>query len=51
MDKYVKIKQISTGEVVETMGPMDEHRAERVTSGASINMNHEEYEVVIEDEE
>lgn len=46
---YVKIIRKSDDEVVEKMGPMPEGRAERVARGASINLNHDEYHVAIEE--
>lgn len=42
---YVEIYNYHNGEVVETMGPMPESRAERVMNGALINLNHKEYSV------
>jgi hypothetical protein len=40
---YVEIVKKATGEVVQRMGPMLERKADRVESGASINLNHDEY--------
>jgi hypothetical protein len=40
---YVEIVKTSSGEVVERMGPMSERKADKVESGASINLNHEKY--------
>jgi hypothetical protein len=40
---YVEIVNTKTDEVVKRMGPMSERKAEKVESGASINLNHEEY--------
>ncbi len=43
MEYYVEIYRKSDGEIQERMGPMPERRAERVESGANINLNHENY--------
>ena len=40
---FVEIVKASSGKVVERMGPMSERKADKVESGASINLNHEEY--------
>jgi hypothetical protein len=40
---FVEIINKATGEVVEKMGPMSEREADKVKSGASINLNHDEY--------
>ena len=40
---FVEIVKASSGKVVERMGPMSERKAYKVESGASINLNHEEY--------
>lgn len=40
---YVEIVKASSGEVVKRMGPMSERQADKVESGASINLNHKEY--------
>ena len=42
-DCYVEIVKTDTGEVVKRMGPMSERKAERVESGANINLNHDGY--------
>lgn len=44
---FVEISSKSTGEIVKRMGPFDERKADRVASGASINMNHEDYRVTV----
>ena len=46
----LKVKHISTGEIVKTLGPMSERKAEKVTMGLLINMNRDEYCVVEEEE-
>lgn len=45
MDKqcYVEIVRDKDGEVMERMGPMPAHRADRVESGANINLNHKDF--------
>jgi hypothetical protein len=40
---FVEIINKSTGEVIKKMGPMSEGKADKVESGASINLNHDEY--------
>ena len=40
---YVEIVNTKTGEVVKRMGPINERAADRVESGAMINLNHAEY--------
>ena len=40
---YVEIVALVSGEVVKRMGPMSERKADKIESGASINLNHEEY--------
>lgn len=40
---YVQIIETATGKVEKEMGPMDERRAARVDSGASINLDHENF--------
>lgn len=40
---YVEIVNTKTGKVVKRMGPMNERAADRVKSGAMINLNHAEY--------
>lgn len=45
MDYYVEIVKDDTNEVVKSMGPMSEHRAEKVADGALINLDHEHYSV------
>ena len=41
--KYVEIVKHEKEEVVKRMGPMTEHKADKVDDGANINLNHEEY--------
>lgn len=48
---YVLIVRTDTGEVVREMGPMDKRSAERVESGANINMNHDEFHTDIDERE
>jgi hypothetical protein len=40
---FVEIVERSTGAVVKRMGPMNERKADKVESGASINLNHDDY--------
>ena len=40
---YVEIVKYKTDEIIERMGPMSEHKADKVDGGANINLNHEEY--------
>ena len=42
-DYYVEIVEYGTGEIVKSMGPMSERKANKVEGGANINLNHEEY--------
>lgn len=51
MDYYVEIVETETDHVEKRMGPMSEHQAERVESGASRNLNHDEYFVRVVSEE
>lgn len=50
MNCYVEIVNTTTDEVVKRMGPMNERTAERVESGANINLNHDEYHTRIVEE-
>ena len=43
--------EMGTEEVASRMGPMGEHRAERVESGANINLNHEKFYTRIVDKD
>ena len=40
---YVLIKSYKDDEVVEEIGPMSESKADRVDTGANINLNHDNY--------
>ena len=40
---FVEIVRYETDEVVKRMGPMDERKADKVDSGANINLNHDGY--------
>jgi hypothetical protein len=51
MDVWVEIVEMGTEEVASRMGPMSEHRAERVERGASINLNHEKFYTRIVDKD
>ena len=42
-DYFVEIVDFLSEEVVKRMGPMPSSKADRVDSGANINLNHEEY--------
>jgi len=44
---FVEIVKRETDEVMSRMGPMAERKADKVRSGASINLNHDEYFVRI----
>lgn len=46
MKYYVLIKDYETDSIVKKMGPMPERKADRVYSGASANLNHDDYFVV-----
>lgn len=46
-DWYVEIQERETGRVESRMGPESEHNAQKIARGASINLNHEEYRVVV----
>ncbi len=46
-DWYVYIIETETDKVEEEMGPMDEREALRVRRGVSINLNHDDYHVII----
>jgi hypothetical protein len=49
---FVEIRRIVTDEVVKRMGPFTERMAERIDSGASVNLNHEQfYTMTVADEE
>ncbi len=43
MPSYVEIVEYESGEVVTRMGPMAERRADKVDSGANINLDHEHF--------
>ena len=43
MKYFVEIVKHETDEVVKRMGPMDERRADKIDSGANINLNHDDY--------
>lgn len=44
MEYYVEIvKYGDPEEVVKRMGPMSDRKADKVDSGANINLNHEKY--------
>ena len=40
---YVEIYNFRTGEVAKVMGPFSEYKADRVSMGAEINMDHENW--------
>jgi hypothetical protein len=40
---YVQIVETATSKIEKEMGPMTERRAQKVESGASINLNHEKF--------
>lgn len=44
----LKIKDMETGEIVHTVGPVSEHKSERVLRGMLINLNRKKYCVVEE---
>ena len=46
---YVKIAETATGKVEKRMGPMSEGKADRVERGASINLDHAEYHIDVEE--
>lgn len=44
MEFFVEIvKYGDPEEIVKRMGPMPEHKADKVNRGANINLNHEDY--------
>lgn len=44
MDNYfVEIVKFEGDEVVKSMGPMSEYKANKVDGGANINLDHEHY--------
>ena len=47
MNHYVLIVETGPKKIVRVMGPMSEHKAERVERGASINLNHESYHTAV----
>lgn len=49
MQHYVEIYRFSDGHVESRMGPMSERSAQKVRSGANINLNHDEWGVRIVD--
>lgn len=40
---YIEIRRSSDDGVVKRMGPMSEHKADRVFGGVNINLDHENY--------
>ena len=40
---FVEIVETATDKVIKRMGPMSEVKAERVESGASINLDHDNF--------
>ena len=44
---YVEIINRKTGEVVKSMGPMSGRTADRVFVGALMNLNHDEFRLVM----
>lgn len=40
---YVNIIESATGKVEKSMGPLTRNQAERVDTGASINLDHDKY--------
>jgi hypothetical protein len=40
---YVEIVKSSSGEVVKRIGPMSQRKADKVESGALINLNHADF--------
>ncbi len=50
MNYFVEIIERSSGNVESRMGPMDKRRAEKVSSGASINLDHDNYIVKIRED-
>ena len=47
---YVCIVEDKTHDPSTVMGPMDDRRAERVASGASINLNHTDWHISVIEE-
>lgn len=44
---YVEIVEDATGNIVKSMGPMSERKADRVEAGAFINLNHDKFSIRI----
>lgn len=40
---YVEVVNSETGEVVNTLGPAPERKADKIEDGVNINLNHEKY--------
>lgn len=47
----LKVKDIETGEIVHTVGPVAENRSDRVMIGMLTNMNRDKYCVIEEEVE
>lgn len=45
MNYFVEIVNHDTQEVVKRLGPMSEHKADKVADGASINLDHDRFYV------
>ena len=45
---YVQVKEEDTEKVVKELGPMSEHKAEKVAAGMSINMSDDYYTEVVQ---
>ena len=44
---YVKVKNITTNEVVKELGPMSERKADKVADGIEINMSDDFYTEIV----
>lgn len=51
MNYYVEIVARKDDKVVRRMGPMSEHKADKVESGANINLDHERFYTRVTEEE
>jgi hypothetical protein len=47
---YVHIVEYSTNKSVKTMGPHSENMADRIDSGVSINLDHERFYTIINEQ-
>ncbi len=48
---HIRIIETKTNKVVKDMGPVSERKAKGIASGASINLNHDDYHIDIVDDD